>query len=256
MINIKKEILLDSSLLNKNNEIELSLLNFYLEENKKLKFKNSNDYYKIKNKDILSNTLLIKNTLKAPLNNLKLKINEDGPFNLISSSLRNTYTKETYISQNSNFNIYSIGSLKPNETLNIKFNTILNIENYNSYFNRRFHSIDDINNELNSMKLKLEQPMLSIVTKPKEDKIEIENIGSAPSTNIIYRYEFPKNYIIDAKSIRYDLKGLVCSISFKIVNNNILFNISNIPDRKKIIIYLKHINVNSLLSPGSMDLKL
>lgn len=257
MINIKKEILLDSSFLNKNNEIRLDLSTLYKDriENETFNLKSTSSYLKINSKDTLLTNLFIKNTLDKPLDNVKLKICDDGIFNLIPSSLRNISTKETYISKNSNCNIFSLGSLKPSETLEVKFNMILNLKNINSPFNNSLKSLDALNNELSNMKIKVHQSTLKIVTKPKEDKIEIKNIGSEPLKNIVYRYEIPKGFIIDTKSIKYDLKDILCTISFKIINNNILFKIDNIPNDKKIVISLKHININSLLSPVFMTIK-
>ncbi|MDO4535819.1 MAG: hypothetical protein Q4B63_08435 [Clostridium perfringens] len=255
MINIKKEILLDSSFLNKNNEIELNLSRLYTNENKSFNLKTTSNYLKIKTNDTILANICIKNTLDTPLENIKLKICNDNLFNIIPSSLRNTSTKESYISKNLDCNIFSIGSLNPNESLDIKFNMILNLKYFNSPFNRSLKSLNLINHELNDMQIKLDQPTLKITTKPKEDKIEIKNIGSTPLKNIVYRYEIPKGFLIDTNSIKYDLKDILCTISFKIINNNILFKIDNIPNDKKIVISLKHININSLLSPVFMTIK-
>lgn len=257
MINLKKEILLNSSFLSDNNEINIDLSTLYKDkiENESFNLENCSNYLKIKNKDSILTNLFIKNTLDIPLENVKLKICDDGLFNLIPSSLRNTYTKESYISKNINCNIFSLGTLKPNETLNIKFNMLLNLNNSNSSLNNSLKSLDVINHELNNMKIKINQPMLKIDVKPKEDKIEIKNIGLTPLTNIVYRYEIPKGFLIDINSIKYNLKGVPCIIYFKAINNNILFKISNIPVDKKIIISLKHLNINSLLSFVFMTVK-
>ena len=257
MINIKKEILLDSSFLSKNNEINLNLASLYKDniKNESFNLKNTSSYLKVKSKDTILTNLSIKNTLDKPLYNIKLKICDDGLFYLIPSSLRNISTKESYISKNINCNIFSLGTLNPKETLSIKFNIILNLKNFNSPINKPLKSLDLINQELSNIKIKIDQSTLKITTRPKEDKIEIKNIGSTPLENIIYRYEIPKGYLIDTSSIKYDLKGIPCIISFKIINNNILFKINNIPNDKKIVISLKHVNINSLLSPIFMTIK-
>ena len=257
MINIKREILLDSSSLNKNKEIELNLSSFCTNESKDKIFslKSTSDYFKIKNNDTILTNLSIKNTLNITLDNVKLKICDDGIFDLIPSSLRNISTKESYISKNLNCNLFSLGSLKPSEILNIKFNMVLNLKNLNSPFNMSRNSLSNLKDELSNMNIKLDQPTLKVVTKPKEDKIEIKNIGSTSLKNIVYRYEIPKGFLIDTNSIRYDLKGIPCTISFKVINNNILFNINNIPNDRKIVISLKHININSLISPLFMTIK-
>ncbi len=257
MINIKKEMLLNSNSLNQNNEIDFCIFDCCIND-KKYNLNTNNDYVKIQNKDIVLTDLTIKNTLNTQLTDVKLKICDTNFFNFIPSSLRNTYTRETYTSENITCNIFYLGSLNPNEVLNLKFNMIFNLDSLNSSFNNSSRALNQLDEEFKNMKLKIDQSVLRVVTKPKEDKIEIENIGSKALKNIVYNYEIPKGYIIDTKSIKYNLNGTLCNVFFKVINNNIVFKFSNIPestsDNKKIVISLKHVNVNTLLSPSFMTL--
>ena len=88
--------------------------------------------------------------------------------------------------------------------------------------------------------------------------INISSDNKKKLKNIVYNYEIPEGYIIDTKSIKYNLNGALCNIFFKTINNNIVFKFSNIPgntyDNKKIIISLKHIDTNTLLGPSFMIL--
>lgn len=135
---------------------------------------------------------------------------------------------------------------------------LFNLDFLNSSSNNSLKFLNELDAELKNMKLTIDQAVLRVVTRPKEDKIEIENIGSKELKNIVYKYEIPKGYIIDTKSIKYNLNGALCNIFFKTIKNNIVFKFSNIPgntyDNKKIIISLKHIDINTLLGPSSMIL--
>ena len=261
MINIKKEILLDSSFIKKNNEFELSLSNLCTKEHeeKVSNLKTASEYLNLKSDDTITANISIKNTLNAPLYNIKLKICDDELLYLIPSSLRNISTKEFYISKNSNCNSFLLGSLKPYETLNLKFNILLKIKNLSSTLNKSINRLNFMNNYLNNTPIRIDQPSLKITTLPRENKIEIENLGSSPLKNIVYRYEIPNGFYIDTKSIRYDIKNILCTITFKMINNNLLFKIDNIPENtlknRKITIYLKHIDINSLLSKPLMSVK-
>lgn len=258
MINIKKEIFLKSNSLNKDKEIDFCILDCSA-NNKKSNVYTNTEYIKIKNKDIILTDLTIKNTSNTKLTDVKLKICDNNFFSVIPSSLRNTYTMESYTSENITCNIFYLGTLEPNEILKFKFNMVFNLDYLNSLpTSSSLKSLNELDNQLKNMKLKLEQSVLRVVTKPKEDKIEIENIGSKELKNIVYNYEIPEGYIIDTKSIKYNLNGALCNIFFKIINNNIIFKFSNIPentcDNKKIVISLKHIDINTLLGPSFMTL--
>ena len=257
MINIKKEIFLKPNSLNKDKKIEFCIWDCSI-NNKKCDVYTDTEYIKIKNKDIILTDLIIKNNLNTKLTNVKFKICNTDFFKFIPSSLRNTYTREVYTSENITCNIFYLGTLQPNEVLNLKFNMLFNLDSLNSSSNNSLKFLNELDAELKNMKLTIDQAVLRVVTRPKEDKIEIENIGSKELKNIVYNYEIPEGYIIDTKSIKYNLNGALCNIFFKTINNNIVFKFSNIPgntyDNKKIIISLKHIDTNTLLGPSFMIL--
>lgn len=55
---------------------------------------------------------------------------------------------------------------------------LFNLDSLNSSSNNSLKFLNELDAELKNMKLTIDQAVLRVVTRPKEDKIEIENIGS------------------------------------------------------------------------------
>lgn len=93
----------------------------------------------------------------------------------------------------------------------------------------------------------------------RNNMIEIENVGSAVSKNIVYRYNVPIGFNVDMSSINYDVSNENCNIHAQKVNRSILFTIdkifpSNKNDTKKIKINLKHVKTDTNLQ--NMEIKI
>ncbi|MGL4570430.1 MAG: hypothetical protein ACRCVJ_05150 [Clostridium sp.] len=267
MLTIEKDIFLNSNFNVLNSPIEINLSALSINETDTTYTREHIDppNYKINYNDIILVNLSITNRSNISIENLQLKINDDNVFKFIQSSLINKKTKGVFIPENTCSNLFSLGFLHSNEKLTIQFYVTTNLNNLNHFqFNNPInfltlnsHAICD---ESSESIIETNQSVLTINSKTSCGLIEIENIGTAPSKNITYRYEIPKGYLVDPDSISYILNGINCNISSKILNNNILFKIDNIPEsnsnsNKKIIISLKHKKSSNTLFSAKIDIK-
>ena len=98
------------------------------------------------------------------------------------------------------------------------------------------------------------QSLLKINTNPDKSLITVENIGTSPIKNIIFRYAIPTRYEVNLGSLsaifnNNDKWNLIAEK----IDSNIIFKISflpqsnNIPERK-LNIFLEHKKINIQLS--------
>ncbi|AOR23724.1 hypothetical protein [Clostridium taeniosporum] len=244
MIKIRKQIKInpiESSYINEDIPIEF---NIPLYENcpKESYFRikedsNSNYNTKIKANDIILVNLVLKNESNNTIYPLRLKFLNDDNFKFIPGSLINSNTKEVYSCDNLNDNSVCLCKLKPNETLDVIFYIKATLRNLaSSYINNWVKLLSPISSnepfiEENDTPLiiTIEQAILQINTDATCGKIEIENIGSEPVDNLIYKYSTPLGFISNISSITAKLNDKPFKVHAKKIDNDIIFNISNIP---------------------------
>lgn len=185
----------------------------------------------------------------------KIKFNNDDIFEFIPCSLINIDTSEVYINEYAEKNLMNLSYLKSNDKLNIKFNLKINFANLQEKAIKstiKFFPYEKFNN-ITTVKncITFKQSLLKINTNPNKSLITVENIGTSPIKNIIFRYAIPTRYEVNLGSLsaifnNNDKWNLIAEK----IDSNIIFKISflpqsnNIPERKlKIFLEYKKINI-------------
>ena len=185
----------------------------------------------------------------------KIKFNNDDIFEFIPCSLINIDTSEVYINEYAEKNLINLSYLKSNDKLNIKFNLKINFANLQEKAIKstiKFFPYEKFNN-ITTVKncITFKQSLLKINTNPNKSLITVENIGTSPIKNIIFRYAIPTRYEVNLGSLsaifnNNDKWNLIAEK----IDSNIIFKISflpqsnNIPARKlKIFLEYKKINI-------------
>lgn len=185
----------------------------------------------------------------------KIKFNNDDIFEFIPCSLINIDTSEVYINEYAEKNLMNLSYLKSNDKLNIKFNLKINFANLQEKAIKstiKFFPYEKFNN-ITTVKncITFKQSLLKINTNPNKSLITVENIGTSPIKNIIFRYAIPTRYEVNLGSLsaifnNNDKWNLIAEK----IDSNIIFKISflpqsnNIPARKlKIFLEYKKINI-------------
>lgn len=188
----------------------------------------------------------------------KIKFNNDDIFEFIPCSLINIDTSEVYINEYAEKNLINLSYLKSNDKLNIKFNLKINFANLQEKAIKstiKFFPYEKFNN-ITTVKncITFKQSLLKINTNPNKSLITVENIGTSPIKNIIFRYAIPTRYEVNLGSLsaifnNNDKWNLIAEK----IDSNIIFKISflpqsnNIPERK-LNIFLEHKKINIQLS--------
>lgn len=188
----------------------------------------------------------------------KIKFNNDDIFEFIPCSLINIDTSEVYINEYAEKNLINLSYLKSNDKLNIKFNLKINFANLQEKAIKstiKFFPYEKFNN-ITTVKncITFKQSLLKINTNPNKSLITVENIGTSPIKNIIFRYAIPTRYEVNLGSLsaifnNNDKWNLIAEK----IDSNIIFKISflpqsnNIPERK-LNIFLEHKKFNIELS--------
>lgn len=188
----------------------------------------------------------------------KIKFNNDDIFEFIPCSLINIDTSEVYINEYAEKNLMNLSYLKSNDKLNIKFNLKINFANLQEKAIKstiKFFPYEKFNN-ITTVKncITFKQSLLKINTNPDKSLITVENIGTSPIKNIIFRYAIPTRYEVNLGSLsaifnNNDKWNLIAEK----IDSNIIFKISflpqsnNIPARK-LKIFLEHKKINIQLS--------
>ena len=188
----------------------------------------------------------------------KIKFNNDDIFEFIPCSLINIDTSEVYINEYAEKNLMNLSYLKSNDKLNIKFNLKINFANLQEKAIKstiKFFPYEKFNN-ITTVKncITFKQSLLKINTNPDKSLITVENIGTSPIKNIIFRYAIPTRYEVNLGSLsaifnNNDKWNLIAEK----IDSNIVFKINflpqsnNIPARK-LKIFLEHKKINIQLS--------
>ena len=196
----------------------------------------------------------------------KIKFNNDDIFEFIPCSLINIDTSEVYINEYAEKNLMNLSYLKSNDKLNIKFNLKINFANLQEKAIKstiKFFPYEKFNN-ITTVKncITFKQSLLKINTNPNKSLITVENIGTSPIKNIIFRYAIPTRYEVNLGSLsaifnNNDKWNLIAEK----IDSNIIFKISflpqsnNIPERK-LNIFLEHKKFNIQLSNVDSNLSL
>ena len=196
----------------------------------------------------------------------KIKFNNDDIFEFIPCSLINIDTSEVYINEYAEKNLMNLSYLKSNDKLNIKFNLKINFANLQEKAIKstiKFFPYEKFNN-ITTVKncITFKQSLLKINTNPNKSLITVENIGTSPIKNIIFRYAIPTRYEVNLGSLsaifnNNDKWNLIAEK----IDSNIIFKISflpqsnNIPERK-LNIFLEHKKINIELSNVDSNLSL
>lgn len=196
----------------------------------------------------------------------KIKFNNDDIFEFIPCSLINIDTSEVYINESAEKNLMNLSYLKSNDKLNIKFNLKINFANLQEKAIKstiKFFPYEKFNN-ITTVKncITFKQSLLKINTNPDKSLITVENIGTSPIKNIIFRYAIPTRYEVNLGSLsaifnNNDKWNLIAEK----IDSNIIFKISflpqsnNIPERK-LNIFLEHKKFNIELSNVDSNLSL
>lgn len=196
----------------------------------------------------------------------KIKFNNDDIFEFIPCSLINIDTSEVYINEYAEKNLINLSYLKSNDKLNIKFNLKINFANLQEKAIKstiKFFPYEKFNN-ITTVKncITFKQSLLKINTNPNKSLITVENIGTSPIKNIIFRYAIPTRYEVNLGSLsaifnNNDKWNLIAEK----IDSNIIFKISflpqsnNIPERK-LNIFLEHKKFNIELSNVDSNLSL
>ena len=152
------------------------------------------------------------------------------------------------------------------DKLNIKFNLKINFANLQEKAIKstiKFFPYEKFNN-ITTFKncITFKQSLLKINTNPDKSLITVENIGTSPIKNIIFRYAIPTRYEVNLGSLsaifnNNDKWNLIAEK----IDSNIIFKISflpqsnNIPERK-LNIFLEHKKFNIELSNVDSNLSL
>ena len=185
----------------------------------------------------------------------KIKFNNDDIFEFIPCSLINIDTSEVYINEYAEKNLINLSYLKSNDKLNIKFNLKINFANLQEKAIKstiKFFPYEKFNN-INTVKncITFKQSLLKINTNPDKSLITVENIGTSPIKNIIFRYAIPTRYEVNLGSLSATFNNNdKWNLIAEKIDSNIVFKINflpqsnNIPARKlKIFLEYKKINI-------------
>lgn len=185
----------------------------------------------------------------------KIKFNNDDIFEFIPCSLINIDTSEVYINEYAEKNLMNLSYLKSNDKLNIKFNLKINFTNLQEKAIKstiKFFPYEKFNN-ITTVKncITFKQSLLKINTNPNKSLITVENIGTSPIKNIIFRYAIPTRYEVNLGSLSATFNNNdKWNLIAEKIDSNIIFKISflpqsnNIPARKlKIFLEYKKINI-------------
>lgn len=188
----------------------------------------------------------------------KIKFNNDDIFEFIPCSLINIDTSEVYINEYAEKNLMNLSYLKSNDKLNIKFNLKINFANLQEKAIKstiKFFPYEKFNN-ITTVKncITFKQSLLKINTNPNKSLITVENIGTSPIKNIIFRYAIPTRYEVNLGSLSATFNNNdKWNLIAEKIDSNIIFKISflpqsnNIPARK-LKIFLEHKKINIQLS--------
>ena len=185
----------------------------------------------------------------------KIKFNNDDIFEFIPCSLINIDTSEVYINEYAEKNLMNLSYLKSNDKLNIKFNLKINFANLQEKAIKstiKFFPYEKFNN-ITTVKncITFKQSLLKINTNPDKSLITVENIGTSPIKNIIFRYAIPTRYEVNLGSLSATFNNNdKWNLIAEKIDSNIVFKINflpqsnNIPERKlKIFLEYKKINI-------------
>lgn len=196
----------------------------------------------------------------------KIKFNNDDIFEFIPCSLINIDTSEVYINEYAEKNLMNLSYLKSNDKLNIKFNLKINFTNLQEKAIKstiKFFPYEKFNN-ITTVKncITFKQSLLKINTNPDKSLITVENIGTSPIKNIIFRYAIPTRYEVNLGSLSATFNNNdKWNLIAEKIDSNIIFKISflpqsnNIPARK-LKIFLEHKKFNIELSNVDSNLSL
>ena len=188
----------------------------------------------------------------------KIKFNNDDIFEFIPCSLINIDTSEVYINEYAEKNLMNLSYLKSNDKLNIKFNLKINFANLQEKAIKstiKFFPYEKFNN-ITTVKncITFKQSLLKINTNPDKSLITVENIGTSPIKNIIFRYAIPTRYEVNLGSLSATFNNNdKWNLIAEKIDSNIVFKINflpqsnNIPARK-LKIFLEHKKINIQLS--------
>lgn len=196
----------------------------------------------------------------------KIKFNNDDIFEFIPCSLINIDTSEVYINEYAEKNLMNLSYLKSNDKLNIKFNLKINFTNLQEKAIKstiKFFPYEKFNN-ITTVKncITFKQSLLKINTNPNKSLITVENIGTSPIKNIIFRYAIPTRYEVNLGSLSATFNNNdKWNLIAEKIDSNIIFKIgflpqsNNIPERK-LNIFLEHKKFNIELSNVDSNLSL
>lgn len=196
----------------------------------------------------------------------KIKFNNDDIFEFIPCSLINIDTSEVYINEYAEKNLINLSYLKSNDKLNIKFNLKINFANLQEKAIKstiKFFPYEKFNN-ITTVKncITFKQSLLKINTNPDKSLITVENIGTSPIKNIIFRYAIPTRYEVNLGSLSATFNNNdKWNLIAEKIDSNIIFKIgflpqsNNIPERK-LNIFLEHKKFNIELSNVDSNLSL
>lgn len=196
----------------------------------------------------------------------KIKFNNDDIFEFIPCSLINIDTSEVYINEYAEKNLINLSYLKSNDKLNIKFNLKINFANLQEKAIKstiKFFPYEKFNN-ITTVKncITFKQSLLKINTNPNKSLITVENIGTSPIKNIIFRYAIPTRYEVNLGSLSATFNNNdKWNLIAEKIDSNIIFKIgflpqsNNIPERK-LNIFLEHKKFNIELSNVDSNLSL
>ena len=196
----------------------------------------------------------------------KIKFNNDDIFEFIPCSLINIDTSEVYINEYAEKNLMNLSYLKSNDKLNIKFNLKINFANLQEKAIKstiKFFPYEKFNN-ITTVKncITFKQSLLKINTNPDKSLITVENIGTSPIKNIIFRYAIPTRYEVNLGSLSATFNNNdKWNLIAEKIDSNIIFKIgflpqsNNIPERK-LNIFLEHKKFNIELANVDSNLSL
>ena len=196
----------------------------------------------------------------------KIKFNNDDIFEFIPCSLINIDTSEVYINEYAEKNLINLSYLKSNDKLNIKFNLKINFANLQEKAIKstiKFFPYEKFNN-ITTVKncITFKQSLLKINTNPDKSLITVENIGTSPIKNIIFRYAIPTRYEVNLGSLSATFNNNdKWNLIAEKIDSNIVFKINflpqsnNIPARK-LKIFLEYKKINIQLSNVDSNLSL
>ena len=196
----------------------------------------------------------------------KIKFNNDDIFEFIPCSLINIDTSEVYINEYAEKNLINLSYLKSNDKLNIKFNLKINFANLQEKAIKstiKFFPYEKFNN-ITTVKncITFKQSLLKINTNPDKSLITVENIGTSPIKNIIFRYAIPTRYEVNLGSLSATFNNNdKWNLIAEKIDSNIIFKIGFLPQsnnihERKLNIFLEHKKFNIELSNVDSNLSL